>query len=124
MLGIYKQVVEELKEKIIHNLKDRINSLILYGSVVEGKARKESDIDILIIAKDNDKKIYNEISKIRTHIDLENKTLTSLVFLSRVEVEKYLKLGSPFLWQVLREGLVLYDDGVFKRIRESFLKKG
>jgi len=121
MLSVYKKTVEELKRRLVSELGDRIDSIILYGSVARNEAREESDIDILVITKDRDIKIYDKISKIRTDIDLDNNTLTSLVSLSRRELERYIKLGSPFIESVIEEGVILYDNGNFEKIRKSIV---
>ncbi|MCP8317193.1 MAG: nucleotidyltransferase domain-containing protein [archaeon] len=121
MLSIHKKTIEELKRRLISELGDRIDSIILYGSVARNEAREESDIDILVIIKDKDIKIYDKISKIRTDIDLDNNTLTSLVSLSRRELERYIKLGSPFIESVIEEGVILYDNGNFEKIRKSIV---
>jgi len=121
MLSVYKKTIEELKRRLVSELGDRIDSIILYGSVARNEAREESDIDILVIIKDKDIKIYDKISKIRTDIDLDNNTLTSLVSLSRRELERYIELGSPFIESVIEEGVILYDNGNFEKLRKSII---
>jgi len=78
----------------------------------------------MIITKRDDKKLYDEISKIRTGIDLDNNTLTTLVQMSRDELERYLKLGSQFMENVAKEGVILYDSGFFEKVRASLASKG
>jgi len=119
MLSVYKQAIQELRDRLVKELGDKINSLILYGSAARGEAGEESDIDILVITRDDDRRVYDQISEIRTDVDLKNGTLTSLVAFSRAEVEKYLKLGSPFIEDVIEEGVILYDDGTFRGLRGS-----
>ncbi len=119
MLSVYKQAIQELRDRLVKELGDKINSLILYGSAARGEAGEESDIDILVITRDDDRRVYDQISGIRTDVDLKNGTLTSLVAFSRAEVEKYLKLGSPFIEDVIEEGVILYDDGTFRGLRGS-----
>lgn len=96
-----------------------VESIVLYGSVARNEARKDSDIDILIVTRSNDRKLYNKISKIRTQTDLENNTLTTLVQMSRTEFKQHVKLSPPFMENVLREGIIIYDRGFFKKIRGS-----
>ncbi|MBS7250380.1 MAG: nucleotidyltransferase domain-containing protein [Candidatus Freyarchaeota archaeon] len=120
----YKKIAEELKERIISELGDKIDSIILYGSVARGEAKRESDIDILIVAHNDDKEVYDKISKIRTSIDLDNNTLTSLVYLSRKELKRYSKLGSPFIESIASEGVILYDNGTFKGISKGLFAQG
>jgi len=109
---------------LVEELQDKIESIVLYGSVARDEAREDSDIDILVVTRDDDRKLYDRISKIRTSIDLDNNTLTALVHMSRDELERYAKLGSLFVEDVLKEGVILYDNGFFKKVRESITFKG
>jgi len=120
----YTKAVAQLKDKLVKELGDRIESIVLYGSVAKNIAHQDSDIDILIVTRDEDKRLYDRISKIRTKIDLDNNTVTTLVHVSSEEVERYLKLGSPFIKSVAQEGVILYDKGIFKKVRGSLVAKG
>jgi len=124
MLAAYMKTVEQLKDRLVSELGDSIESVVLYGSVAKKKAHKDSDIDILLVTRDASKSLYNRISKIRTKIDLDNDTLTTLVLVSGEELERYVKLGSPFMKSVAEEGVILYDGGTFKKLRESLVGKG
>lgn len=124
MIVAYTKTVAQLKDKLVKELGDKIESIVLYGSVAKNTAHQDSDIDILIVTRDEDKRLYDKISKIRTKIDLDNNTLTTLVHVSIKEVERYLKLGSPFIKSVAQEGVILYDKGIFKKVRGSLVAKG
>ncbi|MBI2184254.1 MAG: nucleotidyltransferase domain-containing protein [Thaumarchaeota archaeon] len=118
----HQRTIAALKERVLSELRNSIDSLILYGSAARGEYRGiDSDIDILLIAEDRTKLTYEKARKIATEIDLENATATTLVHLSRKEFEQNIK-RSPFLQNVLEEGVVLYDNGTFERFRESLLK--
>lgn len=119
MTPAYEKIVAQLRKKLVEELHDKIQSIVLYGSVARDEANEDSDIDILIVTTDDDRKLYDKISKIRTMIDLDNNTLTALVYMSRDELERYVKLGSPFIENVLKEGMILYDNGFFKKLRRS-----
>ncbi len=120
----YTKAVAQLKDKLVKELGDKIESIVLYGSVAKNTAHEDSDIDILIVTRDEDKRLYDRISKIRTKIDLDNNTVTTLVNVSIEEVERYAKLGSPFIKSVAQEGVILYDKGIFKKVRGSLVAKG
>ena len=51
-----KQVIENilnaLKQEFINLYQERLEKLILFGSQARGDARKDSDIDILVVLKD------------------------------------------------------------------------
>jgi len=119
----YSRAVTELKNRLIKELGEHIESIVLYGSVAKKKAHEDSDIDVLIVTRNYDKKLFDKISKIRTRIDLDNNTLTSLFYVSREELERYVKLGSPFIKSVAKEGVILHDRGTFKKTCESLIVK-
>jgi len=108
----------------VKELGDSIESIVLYGSIARDEADEESDIDILVVTRENNKKIHDRISRIRTTIDLNNNTLTTLVQMNRNELERYIKLGSPFMESVVEEGVILHDDGFFENVRKNLAFKG
>ncbi len=97
-------------------LGEKVYSIIVYGSVARGTAKKNSDIDILVIGKD--KKDWETVSKIAYGIDFENefRTFITTLFLTEDEFKRRLKAGDPFLHNVLKEGIVLYDFGLYKKL--------
>jgi len=112
--------VRQLKDRITKEVNGKIESIVLYGSVARGTATKDSDIDIFILTKGNiyDKKnsnLHNKISDIRTDVDLENRTLTSLVYVPKKTFFKRYTFD-PFIKNVIKEGVVLYDKGVFAKV--------
>ena len=119
----YAKAAEQLRNRLVRKLGDKIDSIVLYGSVAKNRASEESDIDVLVVARDDEIGLYDKISKIRTQVDLENNTLTALLYVTSEELEHYAKLGSPFMKSVSEEGMILYDRGIFKKLRGSILKK-
>lgn len=113
------KAVVQFKDRIKREVDGKISSIVLYGSVARGEARKDSDIDIFILTKENiyakkNSKLREKILDISTEIDLENETLTSIVYFP---IRKFLKRRNfdPFLKNVIKEGIVLYDKGVFSK---------
>jgi|ETN01SMinimDraft_4_1059930.scaffolds.fasta_scaffold688612_1 predicted nucleotidyltransferase len=45
----YQSVVDTLKDRLLTELRDRIHSIVLFGSVARGEATGDSDIDVLVI---------------------------------------------------------------------------
>lgn len=84
-----------------------------------GETEQDSDIDVLIVGRD--KEMRSKISEIGYDVDYENnfETFITLIHFTSEEFEHGLKAGSPFVFEVLKEGVALYDDGTFKRIREK-----
>jgi len=119
----YAKTVEQLGNRLVRELGNKIDSIVLYGSVAKNTASEESDIDVLVVARDDEIGLYDKISKIRTQVDLENNTLTAIVYVTCEEIEHFAKLGSPFMKSVSEEGVILYDRGIFKKLRGSILEK-
>jgi predicted nucleotidyltransferase len=55
-----------LKEKLSQVYKNKLDQLILFGSQARGDARKNSDIDILVVLKDE----INPVKEIKRNNDL------------------------------------------------------
>ena len=47
----YKVPLSKFKERLVKELGERIEAVVLYGSVAKGEAHDASDIDIMVIAK-------------------------------------------------------------------------
>jgi len=109
------------RDRVLKDLGDRVNAIVVYGSVARGKYREDSDIDVLIVG--SDKEIKSKVSEISYEIDYENsfETFITPVNYTKEEIEHRIKVGSPFIYEVLKDGVALYDDGTFKGIREKVL---
>ncbi len=119
--GRYEKTLTAFKERVVKELGDHLSAIVVYGSVARGKAAEHSDIDILILGRA--KEIRSKASEIAYEIDYENnfETFITPIYLTRDEFEHRVKVGSPFIYEVLRDGTPLYDDGAFERVREKVL---
>jgi len=118
---IHEKALKDFLNRVTKELGESINSIVLYGSVARKEATKGSDIDILIISKMKEK-IAEKASDMSYDVDLKYTAATSLVYLTPKEIEHRIRVGSPFIENILKEGRVLYDDGTFKRIREKVFR--
>ncbi len=116
----YKEAAEEFARRVTAGLGDRIDSIVLYGSVARGQARRDSDIDILVISS-KDKETINRIEDIRSDFEYERNFtfLISLIYYRREELYHLIALGSPFVKEVLKDGVILYNNGAFTTIRQQ-----
>ncbi|RDD53449.1 MAG: nucleotidyltransferase domain-containing protein, partial [Candidatus Korarchaeota archaeon NZ13-K] len=48
----YASLLRKLLDRALEKLGDNLISFVVFGSVARGEARKDSDIDILIVARD------------------------------------------------------------------------
>lgn len=102
-----QQILSELKDLLLSNYGEYIDSIILYGSQSRGTAKEDSDYDILIILKeDYDWKFRSELLALTNNIDLKYDVMTDVRMISLPEM-KTIKGKQPFILNVLEEGIIL-----------------
>jgi predicted nucleotidyltransferase len=116
----HKLTLKNLKERLVNELGDELDSLVLYGSAAREDYGRQSDIDVLLILED--KKSEDKISDIRYDVDVKNNTVTTFFICTPHEIEKIFHLGFPFINNVVKEGKVIYDNGTWERLRQGFVK--
>lgn len=116
----YKKAAVEFAQRVASALGDQVDAIVLYGSVARGEAKRDSDIDIMVVSPDP-QRTREKLSEIRSDFAYEqNYTFfISLVHYSREEIYKLRQIGSPFIQNVIREGVILYDNGTFSRVCEK-----
>ena len=57
--------------RVLERYKDKIDSIILFGSVARGEAKEDSDIDVLIVVKKEDFKLRRALIGVAFDILLE-----------------------------------------------------
>ncbi|MCK4736664.1 MAG: nucleotidyltransferase domain-containing protein [Methanophagales archaeon] len=108
----YQEAVNEFVRRAREKYKDKIDSIILFGSVARGEAGSESDIDILVVIVGDRFRMRRELSEIVLDILLETGEYLSVKTLS-TENFKFLKeIKSSFLSNVIREGIFIERGGV------------
>ncbi|WP_240922535.1 nucleotidyltransferase domain-containing protein [Thermococcus sp. 9N3] len=47
------EILREMKEKLIEILGDDLVEVILFGSYARGEAKEDSDVDVLVVLREN-----------------------------------------------------------------------
>ncbi len=84
----------------------RVHKVILFGSYVHGKPRRESDIDLAVISPDFGKDPIEEMYLLSLLREEASWDIEALAYSLR-EYENYEKGG--FLHEIIRTGVVVYD---------------
>jgi len=111
----YRGAVEEFVRRVLERYRDKIDSIILFGSVARGEAKADSDIDILVVGDVN----LEELVEVSFPILLEYGELISAKNMEKDRFDFSAKEGYSFIRNVLREGVVLYE-----RMGEAFGEGG
>lgn len=101
-----ENILHELKQELKRVYKNRLVSLILYGSYARGEARADSDIDIVVVLKGDviPGREIDYMLDIITDLGLKYNTLISIYPVS----ENYMQsVKSPLLLNVHAEGITL-----------------
>lgn len=95
-----------LLRPLIHDLSDKTNKIILYGSCAQGTDTSQSDIDLFIVTH-NKKRVLELIERYSLGKGFEEVKIQPLVF-SPSELLQSEKTDKEFL-SLVREGLVLWE---------------
>lgn len=104
---LYERVLEEFRDRIVAELGNKVEAIIVYGSVARGDSNADSDIDGLIISP-HKQAIYDRVDRICSEIDMKYETLTTLTYFTPEEFQSRWKRGEPFLIEVVNEGRAVY----------------
>lgn len=119
------KAVEEYAASVLKKFTKYIKAVAVWGSLKTGKGkRKTSDIDIAIIVDDTD------VTRL-TRVELKDKLFQRLIEqaypLSKkihpqpyllTEFWEYVREGNPVIYNLLKDGIILYDTGFFLPIQQ------
>jgi len=100
--NILKNITARLRERF----SERIQGVYAFGSRVRGDHDEWSDFDVLIVVKDRNPAIENEIIDIFVEEELKSGVIFSPVIKDYTAFEKEKYLNTPFYENIQREGVV------------------
>jgi len=124
MLAAIK-IAEVHKTMVLKKFEKYIVSYVLAGSLVQGRATPESDIDVFLVIDDTDVKkmtraeLKDKLRAIIIGMGLDAGKMTGIENKLNIQVYiltdfwDYIKEASPVIFTFLRDGVPFYDRGVF-----------
>lgn len=104
------EAIEEVKNRLVKKLGDRLLLLTLYGSKARGDSHPDSDIDLLAVVKRDSLKIRDELFEETYDIMSKHdfRFLICLVVMGKSEFQAYKKGNFSFYRNISREGIALW----------------
>ena len=116
LVGHFSEIKNEILSTLTNSLK--LYKVILFGSSAAGKAKKDSDIDLIVVTDDDfmprnyeeNMKNYLKVSAVLR--DIKTRLPIDLIVHTKPMHEKFIHLGSMFSKNVMRRGEVLYEKDI------------
>ena len=102
-----RQALGRFKTALQSMLGENLLSLRLFGSKARGDASEESDLDVLIVVQNKDRKLCRRIVEESLEIDLAYNTNLAPTILSAQEYSQNRDYGTAFYRNVETEGVAL-----------------
>ncbi|HSA07175.1 MAG TPA: nucleotidyltransferase domain-containing protein [Candidatus Gastranaerophilales bacterium] len=101
-----EKIIEEFKNKMIPIYKNQLVKLILFGSQARNEAVEGSDIDIIVILKDeiNPAAEINKCSDVIAELSLKFDIVISCIF---AQEDKFNNKKTPLFMNIKKEGIIL-----------------
>lgn len=95
--------INSIRDQLINKYK--AEKIILFGSAVSGKIKKDSDLDFLIIKEDK-RKFHQRVADVYGLV--EKDMAADFIVVTPDELSKRISLGDPFFTSIMKLGKTLY----------------
>lgn len=103
-----ENILHEVEKRILELFGTNVEKIILFGSYARNDFNEASDVDIIVILKDNKIEDYRKLRvKIISEFFMNYEILLSIRILSNRDFIKYKDI-SPFLQNIIKEGIAFY----------------
>jgi len=99
-------LAKEIRDILVSRLGDIIHDVVIFGSRVKGKARSDSDYDVLIILNCEDtRKTRRAISDLCYELDLKYDIFIDTQIISLDEMDHGIRGKHPVFIDAIKEGI-------------------
>jgi predicted nucleotidyltransferase len=105
--GSIQRQINEIVRRIAQNHDPE--KIILFGSFAEGKARQDSDLDLMVIVKDSPLPRYKRSREIRKSLWGITDIPKDILVYTQSEIDEWENVEEAFISEVMRKGKILYE---------------
>lgn len=103
-----ENILHEVEKRILELFGTNVEKIILFGSYARNDFNEASDVDLIVLVKDNKIEDYRKLRiKIISEFLITHEVLLSIRILNSQDFIKY-KDTSPFLQNIVKEGVAFY----------------
>ena len=102
-----RQAIEALIRRLLELFVDNFLSIVLFGSKARGDDMPQSDIDMLIIIKEEEWTVKHAIRTLGARISLENDVLFNLYVIEQSKWKWMQEIDHPLYRRIIDEGIDL-----------------
>lgn len=106
----YRDIINEVVERLKSLYGDKLKKIILYGSYAKGTQNEDSDIDIAVLIEEEEQVLRNyedKLVEIISEVGYKSLKLVSIVDISYQRYMQYKEI-LPYYKNIEDEGIVLY----------------
>lgn len=103
------EALQTFIQRLQAELGQQIVRIILFGSKARGNSAADSDVDVLILAKNEDRQLQKAISKISSQVDLDYDILLNSLLIADKRWMQMSKERFSLCRNVERDGILLYQ---------------
>ena len=97
--------LDEYRQTLANDYPGLVEDIIIFGSKARGDAGPDSDLDVLVVLTEADRRLKDEIAYLGYLLDAFGDALPSIMVYSRTEWTERERDGSPFHRAVTRDGV-------------------
>ncbi|MBE7432672.1 MAG: nucleotidyltransferase domain-containing protein [Anaerolineales bacterium] len=102
------EALQTFIQRLLAGQERQIVEVILFGSKARGNSTPDSDVDVLILAKTEDRQLQKAISKISSQIDLDYDILLNSLLIADKRWKQMSKERFSLCRNIERDGILLY----------------
>ena len=102
-------ILKELSDELVKHVGSELNTIICYGSTARGTATDDSDIDIAVIAKNENIDLWKKLNEIAAKYSLNYDCLISILLISNTRYSSMKKTGRLLAQNINHEGKILWQ---------------